>query len=231
MTLVILVRHAHSTANAERILAGRTEGVHLTSAGRRQAQRLSRRLGDIQLRTLRSSPLIRCEETITPWLNSREDVPSLRFDEDLAEVDYGTWTGRKLGALVKEPLWKVIQSTPSRVKFPQGESMKEMQNRAMGAVERALKARGKGAVLLVSHGDVLKSIVAAALNLHLDEFQRIVIDPASISILDFSGNQARILLLNDSYSRIQLSSLHARGVQALVGGGPGAKTRDPKRRS
>ena len=231
MTLVILVRHAHSTANAEKILAGRAKGIHLTSVGRRQAQKLSRRLGDIEIKTLRSSPLIRCEETITPWINSRENSPTLRFDEDLAEVDYGMWTGRKLRALSKEPLWRTIQANPSRVTFPKGESMRNMQNRALNAVERALKSRGKGAILLVSHGDVLKSIVAGALNLHLDEFQRIVIDPASISILDYSGDRSRVLLLNDSHSRLQIPSLHGRGAQPLLGGGSGMKNKNSKVRS
>lgn len=231
MTLVILLRHAHSTANASRILAGRTEITHLSITGRRQASRLTKRLGPIEIKSLRSSPLIRCEETITPWLKSREkssrDTPvKLLFDEDLVEVDYGKWSGRKISTLTKDPLWKIVQSTPSKVTFPLGENMADMQNRAMGALERALKTRGKGSVMLVSHGDVLKSIIAGVLNMPFDDFQRIVVDPASISVLDFSSSRPRVLLLNDTRSILNLGSTNTRGKQPLIGGGSGAYSGD-----
>lgn len=227
MTLVILLRHAHSTANAAQILAGRTEITHLSSLGRKQANRLAKRLGPVEIKALRSSPLIRCEETISPWLRSREESEidsqmKLRFDDDLVEVDYGKWSGRKISTLTKDPLWKVVQGTPSKVTFPQGENMAEMQNRAMRALERALKTRGKGNVMLVSHGDVLKSIISGVLNMPFDDFQRIVVDPASISVLDFSSSRPRVLLLNDTKSVLSLGNSQARGKQPLIGGGSGA---------
>ena len=226
MTLVILVRHAHSTANGSGILAGRTEGVHLSALGKVQAKKLSTRLGEIPLKALRSSPLVRCQETIDPWIKYRQksisySKPSLVFDEDLAEVDYGLWSGKKLRSLSRDPLWKTIQSTPSQVTFPEGEGLLAMQERSMRSLHAALSQRGKGHVLLVSHGDVLKSIVASALNMHLDEFQRIVIDPASISILDFSGEKTRVLLLNDSRSRLDPNTFLKREKMAQVGGGAG----------
>ncbi len=229
MTLVILVRHAHSTANAEHILAGRTHETHLSPRGKKQANNLVKRLGPIEIKALRSSPLIRCEETISPWLKYREkteDVKSLklRFDDDLAEVDYGLWSGRKIKSLVKEPLWKVIQNSPSKVTFPKGENMADMQKRAMSAVERSLKVRGKSNVVLVSHGDVLKSIIASALNMPFDDFQRIVVDPASISILDYSSSQPRVLLLNDSHSPLRIEDPRKRGSQPLIGGGAGGQS-------
>jgi probable phosphomutase (TIGR03848 family) len=226
VTLVILLRHAHSTANAEQILAGRTHVAHLSQQGRKQARGLVKRLGAIEVKALRSSPLIRCEETVTPWIQFREnheEAKPLRFtvEEDLAEVDYGLWSGRKIKSLVKEPLWKVIQASPSKVTFPGGESMAEMQNRAMGALERSLKVRGKGNIVLVSHGDVLKSIIAGSLNMSFDDFQRIVVDPASISILDYSSSRPRILLLNDSHSPLRIENTQQRGKQPLIGGGSG----------
>jgi probable phosphomutase (TIGR03848 family) len=224
MTLVLLVRHAHSVANGSGILAGRTEGVTLSPAGRKQAQELAKRLGDIPVKSLLSSPLQRCEETISPWLKKIADTnPKLKVhvDEDLSEVDYGKWTGRKLRSLSKESLWKKVQEEPSKVVFPEGESIKAMQVRAMRAVHRGLDKRGKGHVILVSHGDVIKSIIASALNMPLDEFQRIVVDPASISILDYSSTKPRLILMNDSRSRLTPQMFGDHRKRLLVGGGAG----------
>lgn len=230
MTLVILVRHAHSSANDLGILAGRSEGIHLSPTGRTQARRLATRIGDLPVKALRSSPLERCLETIAPWLNKNpagpvHARPLLKIDPDLQEVDYGLWSGRKLRTLSKDPLWPTIQERPSQVTFPDGESIKGMQERAMRAVENALSQRGKGGVMLVSHGDVVKSIIATSLSMPLDEFQRIVIDPASISILDFSAAKPRLILMNDSHSPLN-PNLFTRKISApSLGGGSGTLQR------
>ena len=227
MTLVVLIRHAHSSANGSGILAGRTEGVQLSPIGRKQANELARRLGAIPIKSLRSSPQERCEQTISPWIRKISQVdPKIRveIDPDLSEVDYGEWTGRKLRALSKEDLWKKIQDRPSQVVFPKGEGLAAMQERAMRAVHRGVSKRGKGHVILVSHGDVLKSIIAASLNMHLDEFQRIVVDPASISILDYSSAKPRLILMNDSKSALTPELFQDRRAQLLVGGGAGTQT-------
>ena len=224
MTLVILIRHAHSVANGSGILAGRTQGVTLSPAGRKQALELAKRLGEIPIKSLRSSPLERCEQTISPWLKRialTNPKLTVQVDEDLSEVDYGNWTGRKLRSLSKETLWKSVQEQPSKVVFPEGESISAMQERAMRAVHRGLGKRGKGHVILVSHGDVLKSIIASALNMHLDEFQRIVIDPASVSILDYSSAKPRLILMNDSRSRLDPHMFVNSHKRLLVGGGSG----------
>ncbi len=224
MTLVVLVRHAHSIANGSGILAGRAEGVPLSPVGKKQANELARRLGTIPIKSLRSSPLERCEQTISPWLRKMVKAnPNLRveIDEDLSEVDYGEWTGRKLRTLSKEALWRQVQEVPSQVTFPEGESLAAMQERAMRAVERGLAKRGKGHVILVSHGDVLKSIIAASLDMHLDEFQRIVVDPASVSILDYSQPKPRLVLMNDSRSPLNAELFLDRRRRLLVGGGAG----------
>lgn len=228
MTLVVLIRHAHSVANGSGILAGRTEGITLSPTGRKQAQDLAKRLGVIPIKSLRSSPLERCEQTISPWLKRISDTNpklSVQVDEDLSEVDYGQWTGRKLRSLAKESLWKIVQDEPSKVVFPDGEGMQAMQDRAMRALHRGLDKRGKGHVILVSHGDVLKSIIASALNMHLDEFQRIVIDPASISILDYSTSKPRLILMNDSRSRLDPQIFVDARKRLLVGGGSGHPVR------
>lgn len=232
MTLVILIRHAHSNANGSGILAGRTEGVQLSPIGKKQSSHLARRLGEIHIKSLRSSPLERCESTIAPWLRMHSAIyPNLRveIDGDLSEVDYGAWTGRKLRQLSKEALWKQIQDKPSRVTFPEGESMAAMQKRAMRAVESGLRKRGKGHVMLISHGDVIKSIIAGSLNMHLDEFQRLVIDPASISILDYSSEKPRLILMNDSRSRLNSEVFLDRRKRLLVGGGAGIPTTRKKK--
>ena len=231
MTLVLLIRHAHSIANGSGILAGRTEGIGLSSSGKKQARDLARRLGDIPIKSLRSSPLERCEATISPWLQKLSETNprlAVQIDEDLSEVDYGDWTGRKLRALSKESLWKKVQEKPSRVTFPKGESLSDMQVRAMKAVKRGLDKRGKGHVVLISHGDVIKAIIASALNLHLDEFQRIVIDPASVSILDYSNSKPRLILMNDSRSRFDQGFLAVRDPRLQVGGGPGLSSKGKK---
>lgn len=232
MTLVLLIRHAHSQANGSGILSGRAEGVHLSPDGKKQAVQLARRLGDIPVKALLSSPLERCQETISPWLKRQMNVnPKLAFqtDPDLSEVDYGKWTGRKLRSLSKDPLWKSIQDSPSSVTFPEGESIISMQDRAMRALHRALDRRGKGHVLLISHGDVIKSMIASVLNMHLDEFQRIVVDPASISILDYSTAKPRLILMNDSRSTLNSGLFVNYSKRLLVGGGSGtsAKGRRP----
>ena len=227
MSLVVLIRHAHSSANAAGILSGQTEGVHLSPLGIKQSRNLSKRIGDVRVKTVRVSPMVRCSETITPWIT--KSGSQLMIDEDINEMDYGLWTGKKLRTLSKDPLWKLVQDRPSKVTFPQGESMRAMQKRAMKSVYEAAQKSGKGPALLVSHGDVIKSIIASTLGLHLDEFQRIVIDPASISIIDITPNRSRLLLMNDStvsVSDILSSTSHKR---IMVGGGSGNTTSKAKR--
>jgi probable phosphomutase (TIGR03848 family) len=221
MSLVLLIRHAHSSANSQGILSGRKTGVHLSDIGRKESLQLANRLGDFPIKTLRSSPLERCVETISPWVKKFGGPTEIEIDHDLIEMEYGSWSGRKLRSLAKEPLWKNVQTHPSRVLFPKGESIAAMQERAMSAVFRALEMPGKGHIMLLSHGDVLKAIIASSLGMHLDEFQRFVIDPASISILDFSQAKPRLLLMNDSRSKITEILIQDHSKRKLVGGGSG----------
>jgi probable phosphomutase (TIGR03848 family) len=222
---LVLIRHAHSEANAAGILSGRLPNVHLSEKGVAQSENLAVRLGKFPVSSLRISPMERCFETISPWINSvvLPNYPKFQaeLDPNLTEVDYGTWSGKKLTTLSKNKLWKIVQESPSRMYFPDGEGIAQMQARAMTSVHQAVSAKGKGSAIIVSHGDVIKSIVASALGMHLDEFQRIVIDPASVSIIDFSTTKPRTLLLNDSRSVVTELLVEPKRSKNLLGGGAG----------
>ena len=222
---LVLIRHAHSEANAAGILSGRLPNVHLSQKGLEQSEQLALRLGKFPISNVRISPMERCFETISPWINSivLPSYPKFEpiIDQELTEVDYGAWSGKKLAVLSKNKLWKTVQESPSRMYFPHGEGIAAMQSRAMKSVHDAVSTKTKGSAVIVSHGDVIKSIVASALGMHLDEFQRIVIDPASISILDFSTTKPRALLLNDSRSVVTEILSAPKRTMNLLGGGSG----------
>jgi probable phosphoglycerate mutase len=222
---LVLIRHAHSEANAAGILSGRLPNVHLSERGLAQSEELAVRLGNFPVASLRISPMERCFETISPWINSIVLPKNPNFepiiDLELTEIDYGTWSGKKLAGLSKNKLWRTVQESPSRMYFPKGEGIAEMQSRAMKSVHQCVSAKVKGTAVIVSHGDVIKSIVASALGMHLDEFQRIIIDPASISILDFSTTKPRTLLLNDSRSVVTELLVTPKRSKNLLGGGSG----------
>jgi probable phosphoglycerate mutase len=222
---LVLIRHAHSEANAAGILSGRLPNVHLSEKGIAQSEHLAVRLGNFPVANLRISPMERCFETISPWINSVVLPNNPRFeptiDQELTEVDYGSWSGKKLAVLSKNKSWKTVQESPSRMYFPKGEGIAQMQSRAMKSVHDAVSSKAKGSTVLVSHGDVIKSIIASALGMHLDEFQRVVIDPASISILDYSTTKPRVLLLNDSRSVITELLVTPKRSKNLLGGGSG----------
>jgi probable phosphoglycerate mutase len=144
----------------------------------------------------------------------------IEISEGVIEMEYGDWSGKKLALLSRTKLWKSIQSRPSLVRFPNGESFLEMQNRALEAV-RSIAIPGQ-TVLLSSHGDVIKAIVAGFVGLNLDNFQSLAIDPASISIIDLSGDSARLRLLNntDFLSDLKFTGTGNRNLN--LGGGSGA---------
>jgi probable phosphomutase (TIGR03848 family) len=204
MATVVLLRHGRTTANATGVLAGRSSGVHLDERGREQARRAGLRLAKVPLAALISSPLVRCRETSSAVLAEQittSGAVAVELDRRLIECDYGDWQGRPLKELAKEKLWSTVQQHPSAVEFPGGESMRVMQARAVNAV-RAHDARleahhGPGAVwVAVSHGDLIKSILADALGMHLDHFQRINVDPASMSVVRFTPSRPFVLATN-----------------------------------
>lgn len=181
-------------------MAGRTPGVGLAAAGVGQAERLVERLAGVPVAAVVSSPLRRCRQTVAPLVADRG--LSVVTDARLAEVDYGEWTGRKLSSLAKEPLWRVVQAHPSAAVFPGGEGLAAVQARAVAAVrahgERVVAAHGADAVWVVcSHGDVIKAVLADALGVHLDSFQRIVVDPCSVSVVRYTQTRPFVLRVND----------------------------------
>ncbi len=222
MTTVILLRHAHSVANEKGVLAGRTPGIKLSKKGATQAEDLIKRLGSLTFKEIRISPLERCYLTLEPWLAAQKiSLKALILDEGISEVDYGQWTGKKLTLLALKKEWRVVQKTPSKMVFPEGESLLDVQRRAKKSLLKSVEKSKDGVVLLVSHGDVIKAIVADALNMELDKFQKIVIDPASITVLDYNKGDFRLLHLNDSSTNFEYLEKKSRSMKTLVGGGSG----------
>jgi probable phosphomutase (TIGR03848 family) len=198
MARIVLLRHAHSVANEKNLLAGRTAGISLSKTGKEQAKDLINRLGNIQFDEVAISPLQRCRETIDPWLDATGTKSRIVVDDSISEVDYGNWSGKTLASLRRKAQWKVVQDFPSQMTFPEGESLLEMQGRALTGFYRLNAVKGKGPRLLVSHGDVIKSIVAHCLGMHLDQFQRLVIEPASLTIIDTDSGTSRLVRFNDA---------------------------------
>jgi probable phosphomutase (TIGR03848 family) len=233
MATVILVRHGRTTANVSGVLAGRAAGVSLDDLGRTQATAAGERLAAVPLVAVVSSPLDRCKQTAAAIAGAQPGRPVRLTDKALTECDYGEWQGRALKTLAKEPLWKTVQTQPSAVVFPGGESMTAMQARAVTAVRRRdaafEKEHGPGAVwVAVSHGDVIKSLLADALGMHLDLFQRLHVDPASVSIIRYTATRPFVLASNTHAGDLAWlapakkgRARKVAGDDAAVGGGAG----------
>ena len=228
MTTVILLRHGRTTANSSGVLAGWTPGVRLDDGGQDQVRAVAARLAPVPLAAVVSSPLERCQQSAAAVVTGRE--LSVQTDDRLGEARYGDWTGRELKQLVKEPLWKVVQQHPSAAVFPgpEGEGLAQTQARAVAAVREWNAKLGPDAVWLAcSHGDVIKAIVADALGLHLDLFQRIVVDPASISVITYTDTRPFVVRVNDTGGDVaalvppKKRRRRARSSDAVVGGGAG----------
>ncbi|MER5555583.1 histidine phosphatase family protein [Streptomyces sp. NPDC002793] len=235
MPTLLLVRHGRSTANTSGVLAGRTPGVSLDERGAEQAAALPGRLAALPLAAVVSSPLQRCRETLQPLLDARPDLTP-HTEDRISECDYGDWSGRKLAELSDEPLMKVVQQHPSAAAFPGGESMRAMQARAVDAVRdwnaRIEAEHGEDATyLMCSHGDIIKSLVADALGMHLDLFQRVQADPCSVTAIRYTRLRPFLLRLGDTgdfaslMPREQAVGADAAAdtaTDAAVGGGAGA---------
>ncbi|MFE6766136.1 histidine phosphatase family protein [Streptomyces sp. NPDC057689] len=231
MPTLILVRHGRSTANTAGVLAGRTPGVALDERGAAQAAALPGRLAALPLAAAVTSPLQRCRETLAPLLDARPDLP-LHVEERISECDYGDWSGRKLAELSDDPLMTVVQQHPSAAAFPGGESMRAMQARAVDAVRewnaRIEAEHGENAVyVMCSHGDIIKSLVADALGMHLDLFQRVHADPCSVTAIRYTRLRPYLLRLGDTGDLAGLAPREpgpdtGAAQDAAVGGGAGA---------
>jgi len=228
MATVILVRHGRTTANASGVLAGRASGVRLDEVGREQVLRTGERLAVVPLVGVVTSPLERCRQTSRAILGNQVGAPPTLVEKGITECDYGTWQGRTLGELAKEPLWSVVQSQPSAAVFPGGESMAQMQARSVAAIRRhdaAFEAQqGPEAVwAAVGHGDVIKAVLADALGMHLDLFQRIDVGPASVSIVRYGPNRPAVLATNTDAGDLSWLAHGSAAADAPVGGGAGTR--------
>jgi probable phosphomutase (TIGR03848 family) len=228
MATLLLVRHGRTTANASGVLAGRTPGVELDETGRTQARSTGERLAPVPLVGVVTSPMLRCEQTARAIVDARPSAPEVWTDAALTECDYGRWQGLTLTDLVKEDLWPIVQRQPSAVTFPGGESMAAMQARAVAAVRQrdaAFEAEhGPEAVwVAVSHGDLIKSVLADALGMHLDLFQRINVGPASVSIVQYTSTRPNVVAVNtDAGDLAWLAQASTKtAAVAAVGGGAG----------
>ncbi|MCW2569133.1 MAG: Phosphoglycerate mutase [Mycobacterium sp.] len=247
MTTLLLLRHGRTTANASGVLAGWTPGVALDEVGRGQAESVATRLAQVPLAAVVSSPLDRCQETATALLAAGRDGLKLETDDRIGECRYGDWTGRPLKDLAKEPLWKVVQQHPSAAVFPgpEGEGLAQTQARAVTAIRewdaRVAAEHGPDAVWVAcSHGDVIKAVLADALGMHLDLFQRIVVDPCSVSVVRYTETRPFVVRVNDVGGDV--ASLipptkkkgrrrRAADSDAVVGGGAGGPARATPGRS
>ena len=198
MTTVVLVRHGLTELTGP-VLAGWTPGLHLDERGVAQAAAVAERLRPVPFDAVVSSPLDRCLDTAGAVLEGRQ--LELQVEQRLGECRYGDWTGRPLKELAKDPLWKVVQGHPSAVVFPgpEGEALRDTQVRAVAAVRDWNARLGADATWLAcSHGDVIKAIVADARGLHLDQFQRITVDPCSVTVIRYTELRPFVVRVNDT---------------------------------
>ncbi len=229
MTTVVLVRHG-LTAMTGPLLAGWTPGLHLDERGEKQAVAVAERLRPVTFSAIVSSPLDRCLDTAGAIAEGR--AQEVQVERRIGECRYGDWTGKAIKDLAKEPMWKVVQQHPSAAVFPgpEGEPLRETQNRAVAALREWNATLGPDATWLAcSHGDVIKAIVADALGLHLDQFQRIIIDPCSVTVIRYTETRPFVVRVNDTGGSVaDLLPAPRKGRRtkassdAVVGGGSGA---------
>ncbi len=196
MTQILLIRHAVNDFVKTGKLAGWTPNVHLNEDGQAQAAALGRRLVDVPIKHLYASPLERTMETAEAIRQHHPDL-SIVPNSEIGEVRYGDWEGMEIRTLTSRKMWQVVQEYPSRAYFPNGETMRGVQTRAVNEVERLAEAHPRDLIVVVSHADLIKMIVAHFLGMHLDNFQRIVISPASINTLILGYGRPYVATIND----------------------------------
>jgi probable phosphoglycerate mutase len=232
VTLVLLVRHG-LTATTGSVLTGWTPGIPLDDRGRQQAAAVGARLAPVALDAIVTSPLERCRQTADAIAAAGEGRPAVVEDERVGECHYGDWTGQPLKRLAREPLWRVVQAHPGAARFPgeDGESILDMQHRAVSAIRDWNERLGnEAAYLICSHGDVIKSIIADSVGMHIDMLQRIQVDPCSLTAIRYTPLRPFLLRMNDTGGGVaSLKKPEPKGsratarreTDATVGGGAG----------
>ena len=210
MTTFIFVRHATNDWVKKGRLPGWKKGIHLNAEGKKQAEGVAQRLKPLRLDAIFSSHLERAQETARYIAEGRKLRVTIR--PNLADLKTGDWTGRSIKQLARTKLWKAVQGRPTHTRMPGGETFSEMQGRLVGELEQIRSRFPKGTVAVVSHSDAIKSIVAHYLKLDLDNFQRIIINPASISIVHVDDGSARLVRLNDT-GPLQQAARPKRGIK------------------
>lgn len=226
MPTLLLVRHGRTIANTTGILAGRSTGIKLDEVGWEQAIRSAERLAAVPLASVISSPLERCRQTARAILEHQRVSPATSVEKGITECDYGDWQGQSLQDLAKEPLWETVQRQPSAVVFPHGEGLGAMQARSVAAIRRhdaaLAEEHGPGAIwAAVSHGDIIKAILADALGMHLDLFQRISVAPASVSVIHYGMTRPEVLAMNTEAGELGWLNRGIPANNAQIGGGTG----------
>lgn len=203
MTHFLLIRHATNDFVKTNKLAGWTPGVHLNDEGKAQAEALGKRLADAPLKAIYASPLERTMETAQAIQLHHPHLTVIQH-EPIGEVRYGDWEGMSIGELAKRKMWQVVQEYPSRAYFPNGETMRGVQTRIVDAMEALVQRHGGQVIALVFHADLIKMALAHYLGVHLDNFQRIVISPASISQLTLGHSRPYVGTINDTAHLLEL---------------------------
>ena len=212
MPQLYLLRHAQSEANLRGVLAGPDNSVNLSDTGRKQSVKVSKHLQNINFQEIYCSPISRCMQTIQPLLGSKPSIQVVQ-EVKIQEMNYGQWNGKDLKALSKKRDWQSIQSAPSKFTFPDGESFNQLRRRVSSFLSEI--SDKDGPLLVVSHGDVIKMILACTLDLPTDKFQNFVIEPASISIVHYGSKAKNIISVNQ---KIEKGSARDKFTSFLLGG-------------
>ena len=196
MSRIFLLRHAHSVANAKGVLAGRAPNVPLSKSGEAQREILKSRLSDAKFDQIISSPIQRCLETISIL----EKAPLIA--DEFQEVHYGDWTGKRMSSLMRNAAWREIHKNPASVRFPNGETLPEVQTRSLLGLDLHLNPKAKN-ILIVTHADVVKVLLLHALGTHLNNIEKLVINNASISVIEKDKSGLKVIRVNDDTSQIR----------------------------
>jgi probable phosphomutase (TIGR03848 family) len=194
MAIMFLVRHGATDQTGKR-LYGRKPGIHLSELGREQAAEMARRLAALPIEAVYASPLERCMETADPIADALG--LEVRPEPGMLETDMGAWTGKTFGQVGRSRLWRRILAVPSSERFPEGESLAEVQGRAVAAME-TIGRQARGPAVVVSHGDPIRLVLAHYAGVHLDLFQRLNVTPGSVSVVATGDRGPRLLRLNDT---------------------------------